>query len=127
MTDSDTGLDVMPEGTQRGTPHKRALFGPGCSHSVSAVSNVSEARTGWPIENEFPEGAQSPGVDLADVVASCRKRVPLRIRIWLLREISDRAGQDLRPQLYPCLQEKLVGTSIVKCLRPLSVPMDGMV
>ena len=37
MTDSDMGLDVMPEGTQRGTLRKRALFGPGCSHSVSPV------------------------------------------------------------------------------------------
>ena len=46
MTDSDMGLDLMPEGTQRGTPRKRALFGPVCSHSVSPVSDVAEARTG---------------------------------------------------------------------------------
>ena len=51
----------------------RALFGPGCSHSVSPVSDAAEARTGWPIEDEFPEGAQSPGVDLADVVACLQK------------------------------------------------------
>ena len=58
MTDSDMGLVVMSEGTQRGTLRKRALFGPGCSHSVSPVSDVAEARTGWPIEDEFPEGAR---------------------------------------------------------------------
>ena len=67
MTDSDMGLDVMPEGTQRGTPRKRALFGPGCSRSVSPVSDVAEARTGWPIEDEF--------LDLADVVAHLQKEV----------------------------------------------------
>ena len=43
MTDSDMGLDVMFEGTQRGMPRKRALFGPGCSESVSPVSDVAEA------------------------------------------------------------------------------------
>ena len=64
MTDSGMGLGVMPEGTQRGTPRKRALFGPGCSHSVSPVS-IAEARLGG--------------------------RSRMRIRIWLLREISDSA------------------------------------
>ena len=63
----------MLEGTQRGTSRKRALFGPGCSDSVSPVSDVAEA----PTEDEFPEGAQSPGVDLADadVVARLQKEV----------------------------------------------------
>ena len=32
--DSDVGLDVLFDGTQWGTPRKRALFGPGCSESV---------------------------------------------------------------------------------------------
>ena len=63
MTDSGMGLDVMPEGTQRGTPRKRALFGPGCSHSMSPVSDVAEAGLGG--------------------------RSRMRIRIWLVREISD--------------------------------------
>ena len=75
MTDSDMGLDVMLEGRQRGTPRKQALFGPGCSNSVSPVSDVAEARTGWPIEDEFPEGARSPVVDLTDVVARLQKEV----------------------------------------------------
>ena len=68
MTDSDMGFDVMPGGTQRGTPRKRALFGPGCSHSVSPVSDVVEARTGWPIEDEFPEGVWFSGVDFVGLV-----------------------------------------------------------
>ena len=75
MSDSDIGLDVMFERTQTGTPRKRALFGPDCSESVSPVSDVAEAQTGWPIEDEFPEGARSPGVGLADVVARLQKEV----------------------------------------------------
>ena len=73
MTDSDMGLNVMLEGTQRDTPRMRALFGLGCSNSVSPVSEVVEAQTGWPIED--PEGARSPGVDLADAVACLQKEV----------------------------------------------------
>ena len=72
---SDMKLGVMPEGTQWGTPRKQALFDPGCSHSVPPVSDVAEARTGWLFEDEFPEGARSPGVDLADVVARLQKEV----------------------------------------------------
>ena len=46
MTDSDIGMDGMLEGKQMGTPRKRALFGPGCSDSVSPVNDVAEAQTG---------------------------------------------------------------------------------
>ena len=49
ITDSDMRFEVMCEGTQRGMPRKRALFGPGCSESESPVSDVEEAQTGWPI------------------------------------------------------------------------------
>ena len=42
---------------------------------MSPVSDVAEAQTGWPTEDEFPEGARSPGVDLADVVAGLQKEV----------------------------------------------------
>ena len=72
----------------------RALFGPGFSHSVSPVCDIAEARTGWPNEEEFPEGARSPEVDLADVVACLQKEVEdfrSESRIWLLREISNSA------------------------------------
>ena len=75
MTDSDLGLDVMSEGTQRGTLRKRALFGPGCSESESPVSDVAEAQTGWLTEDDFPEGSRSPGVGLADVVVRLQKEV----------------------------------------------------
>ena len=64
----------MFEGTQRGTPRKRALFVPGCSESVSPVSDVAEAQTGWPTEDEFPEGARSPGWTLL-MVARLQKEV----------------------------------------------------
>ena len=90
----------------RGNTEGWDLFGPG---SVSSVSDVAEAQTGWPTEDEFPEGARSPGVDLADVVARLQKEVE--------------AGPGLRQRLYPCLRVRLVGTSTIKCLRPL----DGMV
>ena len=62
-------LDWMFERTMRGTPRKRFLFGPEYSVSVSYVSDVAEAQTGWPPADEFPEGARSTRVDLADVVA----------------------------------------------------------
>ena len=65
----------MLEGTMRSTPRKSALFGPECSWSVSSVSDVAEAHTGRPLGDEFLEGAQSPRVDLADVVARLQKEV----------------------------------------------------
>ena len=43
ITTSDVGLDGIFEGTMRGTPRKRALFGPNYSVSVSSVSDVEEA------------------------------------------------------------------------------------
>ena len=70
--------------------------------SVSSVSDVAEVHTGWPLGDEFLEGAQSPRVDLADVVARLQKEV-----------------EDLRV--------RLVGTNIVKCLRPFLVPVGGTV
>ena len=48
---------------------KRALFGPEGQDSVSSVSDVVEAQSGWPPDDEFPEEARSPRVDLADAVA----------------------------------------------------------
>ena len=135
MTDSDMGLDVMPEGTQRGTPRKRALFGPGCSNSESPVCDVAEARTGWSIEDEFPEGARSPGVDLADVVA-CLEVEDFRSesgygcsRNQRFRP-SPRAGQGFNgftSTTVPIFTSKTSWDQYIKCLRPLSVPMDGMV
>ena len=53
----------MFEGTMRGMPRKQALFGLEYSVSVSSVSDVAGAQTGW------------PRVDLADVVARLQKEV----------------------------------------------------
>ena len=58
-----------------GTPRKRALFGPKGQDSVSSVSDVAEAQSGWSPDDEFPEEARSPRVDLADVVARLQKEV----------------------------------------------------
>ena len=130
MTDSDMGLDVMFEGTQRGMPRKRALFGPGCSESESPVSDLAEAQTGWPTEDDFPEGARSPGVGLADVVARLQKEVG---------DFRSESGYDcrgttlIRPQhsgwagFTSTSVPMFAGTtSWDKCSRPLSVAMDGM-
>ena len=43
--------------------------------SVSSVSDVVEAQSGWPTDDEFPEEARSPRVDLADVVLRLQKEV----------------------------------------------------
>ena len=75
VTVSDVGLDVSSEGAMWGTPRKQALFGPDGQDSVSSVSDVVEAQSGWPPDDEFPEEAQSPRVDLADVVARPQKEV----------------------------------------------------
>ena len=126
MTAPDVGLDVRSEGEMWGMPHKRALFGPEGHDSVSSVS-------GGP-DDEFPEEAWSPRVDLADVVACLQKEVEefrsesgyggsRRSAI----PPNPRAGPGLHQLLYPCLRERLVGTSIGKCLRPLLVPMGGTV
>ena len=63
------GRRTGSEGAMWGTPRKRALFGPEGQDFVSSVSDVAEAQSGWPPDDEFPEEARSPRVDLADVVA----------------------------------------------------------
>ena len=78
-------------------------------------------------------GSRSQRVDLADVVERLQKEVEefrsesgyggSRRRF----PPNPRAGPGLHQRLYPCLRERLVGTSIGKCLRPLLVPMGGMV
>ena len=75
VTISDVGLDVRSDGAMWGTPRKRALFGPEGQDSLSSVSDVVEAQSGWPLDDEFPEEARSPWVDLADVVACLQKEV----------------------------------------------------
>ena len=75
VTVSDVGLDVRSEGAMWGTPRKRALFGSEGQDSVSSVSDVAEAQSEWPLDDEFTEEALSPRVDLADVVARLQKEV----------------------------------------------------
>ena len=89
VTVSDAGLDVGGEGAMWGMPRKRALFGPEGQQSVSSVSDVKEAQSGWPPDDEYPEVGQSGWppddeyleearsliVDLADVVAWLQKEV----------------------------------------------------
>ena len=54
-TDSDLRTDVMFEGTQTGTPRKRALFGPSGCGSESPIDDVVEAQAGCPAEDNLPE------------------------------------------------------------------------
>ena len=60
-TKSDVGRDVRREGARRGTPCKRALFGPEGQNSVSSGSDVAETQLGWPPEDEYPAVALSGG------------------------------------------------------------------
>ena len=48
VTVSDVGLDVRSEGVMWGMQRKRTLFGPEGQDSVSSVSDVVEAQSGWP-------------------------------------------------------------------------------
>ena len=86
---SDVGRDVRREGPRRGTPRKRALFGPEGQNSVSSGSDVAEAQlrwppndeypvvaqSGWPPEDEYLEEARSPRVKLVDAVAQLQKEL----------------------------------------------------
>ena len=88
VTGSDVGRDVRREGALWGTPRKRALFGLEGQDSVSSGSNVMEVRPGWPPEDEYLEEAQSPNVELADVVARLQKEVE-EFRIRKCRKVGD--------------------------------------
>ena len=72
-----------------GTPLKRGLFGPDGQNSVSSGSDGTEARSGWPPDDEYPEVDQSgwppedeyleetlsPRVELVDAVARLQKEL----------------------------------------------------
>ena len=129
---SDVGLDGRSEGARWGTPRKRALFGPEGQDSVSSVSDVVEGQSGWPPEDVFPEEARSSRVELADVVAHLQKQVEeIRVESELSGSrgsaIPPRSGRDIRQRRCPCLQARLVGTSIGRCLRRFLVPTGGTV
>ena len=103
VTGADVERNVRREGALWGTPRKRTLFGPEGHNSISSGSDVTEARSGWPPddeyvteaqsgwppEDEYPEVAQSgwppedeyleetrsPRVELYDVVARLQKEL----------------------------------------------------
>ena len=134
VTVLDVGLDVRSEGAMWGTPHKRALFGPEGQDSISSVGDVVEAQTEWLPDDVFTDEARFPRVDLADVVARLQKEVEeFRAesgyggsrRSAIPPQSSGWSGFTSTP--VPMLREKLVGTSIGKCLRQLLVLTGGTV
>ena len=54
------------KGAQRGTPHKRVLFGSDGQNSISSGNDVPEDRSGWPLDNEYP--VNYPSIKLENVV-----------------------------------------------------------
>ena len=74
-TDFDREAEVASQGTQRGIPRNRALFGSGSCGSESPMDDVAETQAGWSAENNFPEWAHSSGVGLADTVARLQREV----------------------------------------------------
>ena len=52
VTRVDVERNVRREGALWGTPRKRPLFGPEGQNSVSSGSDVTEARSGWPPDDE---------------------------------------------------------------------------
>ena len=75
VTVSDVDLEVRIDEARWGMPRKRALFSPEGQDSVSSASDVVDAQSGWPLDDEFPREARSPWVDLADAVACLQKEV----------------------------------------------------
>ena len=87
VTGSDVGMDVRRERALWGTPRKRALFSTEGQNSVSSGSDVMEARSGrppddeyvteaqsgWPPEDEYLEETRSPRVEIVDAVLQLQK------------------------------------------------------
>ena len=65
----------MPEATQRGTPHKRALSGCACGGNGSPTVDLMEAQAGRSADDVSPEWAHSPRVGLMDTVAHLQREV----------------------------------------------------
>ena len=63
------------EGTQRGTPRKRALFGRACGGNGSPTVDLTEAQAGRSADEDSPEWAHSSGVGLMDTVARLQREV----------------------------------------------------
>ena len=74
-TDFNLEADLVLEGTQRGTPRKRALFGRACGENGSPTINLTEAQAGRSADDDSPEWAHSSGVGLMDTVARLQRDV----------------------------------------------------
>ena len=73
--DFNLEADLAPEGTQRGTPRKRALFGRACGGNGSPTVNMTEAQAGRSADDISPEWAHSAAVGLMDTVARLQREV----------------------------------------------------
>ena len=74
-TDFNLEADLASEGTQRGTPHKRALFGRACGGNGSLTVDLTEAQAGRSADDDSPEWAHLPGVGPMDTVACLQREV----------------------------------------------------
>ena len=74
-TDFNLDADLASEGTQRGTPRKRALLGRTCGDNGSPTVDLTEAQAGRSADDVSPEWAHSPGVGLMDTVARLQREV----------------------------------------------------
>ena len=74
-TDFDLEVDLASEGTQKGTPRKRALFGRDCGGSESLINDVAEARAGFLANYDIPGWFHSSGAELIDTVARLQREV----------------------------------------------------
>ena len=131
---------VRREGARRGTPRRRALFGPEGPNEISG-SDGAEAQVGWPPDDEYPtvaqsgrpyEDAWSPKVELVDAVVRLQKDMAefqTEFGYGSARKPASSSqttrARDLRRRRYPDKRGGPVGTNIVRCLRPLCVQTVG--
>ena len=108
VTVSDVDLEARSDEARWGTPCKQALSGPEGQDSVSSASDVVDAQSGWPPDDEFPRETRSPRVDLADVVASLQKEVEeFRAESGYGRRSSPRGGVYVNAGTHVCRRDEL--------------------
>ena len=77
-------------------------------------------QSGWPPEDEYLEETQSPRVELADAVTRLQnsgQNLDTAVPDGRRCQLRPRMGLDLRRRQYPCMQGRPVGTNIGMCLR----------
>ena len=74
-TDFNLETDLAPEGTQRCTPRKRALFGRAYGGNRSPTVDLTEAQAGQSVDDISPEWDHLAGVELMDTVARLQMEV----------------------------------------------------